>query len=303
MLHRGGAASPAIAIEEIARPKPARLEAVLRMARQKPLGAASALIILALVFVAIFGTFIAPYSPYTMHDDARLVSPGARFWFGSDTLGRDVLSRIIYGARISLWVGVVSVGLGTSLGTVLGLICGFFEGKVDMVVQRIMDSLMAFPMLVLALAIMAVLGQSITNVMLAISIVIIPGASRIVRGTVLSVKQNPYVDAARAIGCDDLRILSRHILPNVLAPIIIIASVQLGGAILTEASLSFLGMGTPPPTPSWGGMLTGEGRRNLEKAPYLAVFPGLAISLAVMGFNLMGDALRDIWDPRLRGTR
>jgi len=284
------------------RPKPKRIETFLRTARAKPLGSISAAIILLLIVAALLAPLLAPYDPYEFQPRGRLIPPGARFLFGSDTLGRDVLSRIIFGARISLFVGLVSVGLGTLGGAAIGLVSGFWEGKVDMVLQRVMDSVMAFPSIVLALALMSVLGSSINNVVLAIAIVIAPGASRIVRGAVLSVKQNTYIEAARSLGATNRRLLVRHILPNVAAPIIIIASVYLGNAIIIEASLSFLGMGTPPPEPSWGGMLSGEGRRNLEMAPWLAIFPGLAISAVVLAFNLLGDALRDVLDPRLRGT-
>jgi ABC-type dipeptide/oligopeptide/nickel transport system permease subunit len=186
-------------------------------------------------------------------------------------------------------------------GTLIGLISGYWEGWLDLGLQRIMDALMTIPGLILALAIVSVLTPNTTNAMLAIAIVIIPGNSRIVRGAVLSAKQNPYVEAARALGCRHLRIIASHILPNVTAPILIIASIWLGNAIFIEASLSFLGLGTQPPTPSWGLMLSSTGRAFMEQAPWLAVFPGLAISLAVLGFNLFGDALRDVWDPKLRG--
>jgi ABC-type dipeptide/oligopeptide/nickel transport system permease subunit len=227
-------------------------------------------------------------------------SPNTEFLFGTDPLGRDVLSRIIHGARISLLVGFLSVALGIAVGTGIGLASGYWEGKVDQVLQRIVDTLMAFPGIVLALAVMAVLGQSLTNIILVIGLVIAPGSSRVVRGTVLSIKHNVYIDASRSVGASDLRIILRHILPNVFAPIIILASVWIGNAIVIEAALSFLGLGTPPPTPSWGGMLAGEGQRNLENAPWLAVFPGVAISITVLAFNMLGDALRDVLDPRLR---
>jgi len=294
--------SEAHAVEAL-RPRAPRLRRLMVTARQKPLGTFSAIIIMAMIIMAIFAPYISPYDPYEPQSNARLLGPSPRFLFGTDGLGRDLLSRIIFGARISLWVGIISVGLGTFSGSILGLISGYWEGKTDLIIQRIMDSIMAFPALVLAMVMMSVLGPSLNNVMIAIAVVIAPGASRIVRGTVLSVKQNQYVDAARCIGATDLRILSWHILPNVAAPIIIIVSVMLGSAILIEAGLSFLGLGTPPPTPSWGGILSGEGRRNMENAPWIALAPGLAISLAVLAFNLLGDALRDIWDPRLRGSR
>ena len=289
-------------VAEVLRARPSRLQSLLRVARSKPLGTVSALIILFLIFMAITADWIAPYSPFEFQPQARLAEPRARFWFGADMLGRDLLSRIIHGSRVSLWVGLMSVGIGTVGGAVLGLLSGFFEGTVDMVIQRLMDAIMAFPPIILALALVSVLGPSITNVMIAIGLVIAPSDSRVVRGAVLSVKQNQYIEAARCIGASNWRILFRHIFPNVVAPILIIASVWLGNAIIIEASMSFLGLGTPPPTPSWGGMLSGEGRRQLERAPWLAIFPGLAISVVVLAFNLLGDALRDVLDPRLRGT-
>jgi peptide/nickel transport system permease protein len=211
-----------------------------------------------------------------------------------------VLSRIVYGARVSLIVGFASVMIGTLLGTALGLVSGYWEGRVDQVIQRGVDTAMAIPGIVLALAVMSVLGQSLTNIILVIGLVIAPGTSRVVRGTVLGVKQQTFIDAAHACGASPARIVLRHLLPNVFAPILVIATVWLGNAIVIEAALSFLGLGTPPPTPTWGGMLSGEGRRNLETAPYLAIFPGLAISIVVLAFNMLGDALRDLLDPRLR---
>jgi peptide/nickel transport system permease protein len=282
-----------------------RLRSLLASARRKPLGTACALVILLCFVVAIFAPIIAPYDPYDFNLNelglpVMLQSPNSQFWLGTDPLGRDVLSRIIYGARISLLVGFLSVAIGTAGGTLIGLASGYWAGKVDQVLQRIVDVFMSFPGIVLALAVMSILGQSLTNIILVIALVIAPGSSRVVRGAVLSVKQNTYIDAARSTGASDLRIAFRHILPNVFAPIIVLATVWIGNAIVIEATLSFLGLGTPPPTPTWGGMLAGEGRRNLENAPYLAIFPGLAIGVVVVAFNMLGDALRDILDPRLR---
>lgn len=275
------------------------------LVRRKPLGAASALILCALVIVATGAPLIAPYNPYKFNLNERglpirMQPPNATFPFGTDPLGRDVLSRIVYGSRVSLIVGFASVALGTLFGTLIGLASGYWEGRIDQTLQRAVDTTMAIPGIVLALAVVSVLGQSLTNIILVISLVIAPGASRVVRGTVLSVKHNAYVDAAYAAGASPWRIVGRHILPNVFAPILVIATVWLGNAIVIEAALSFLGLGTPPPTPTWGGMLSGEGRRNLETAPFLAIFPGLAISIVVLAFNMLGDALRDLLDPRLR---
>src|SRR5207244_9401923 len=257
--------------------------------RRKPLGAVSAALIAALVLTAIFADVLAPYAPEAAQPEIRLSAPSRDHPFGTDDIGRDVLSRVIHGSRISLWVGLLAVGIGTAAGTIIGLICGYWEGRLDLILQRFMDALMAIPGLILALAIISVLTPNTTNAMLAIAIVIIPGNSRIVRGAVLSAKQNPYVEAARALGCGHLRLIASHILPNVTAPILIIVSIWLGNAIFIEASLSFLGLGTQPPQPSWGSMLSSTGRAYMEQAPWLAIFPGLAISLAVLGFNLFGD--------------
>jgi peptide/nickel transport system permease protein len=277
-----------------------RAHALWTTIRRKPLGAVSAAVLVTLVLTAVFADVLAPYDPVDTRPEIRLKAPSWAHPFGTDDIGRDVFSRVIHGARISLWVGLLAVGIGTMAGMVIGLLCGYCEGRLDLIVQRVMDAIQAIPGLVLALAIVSVLKPSTTNAMLAIAIVIIPGNSRIVRGAVLSTKQNRYVEAAQAIGCRHPRIILSHILPNVTAPILVIASIWLGNAILIEATLSFLGLGTQPPTPSWGLMLSSTGRAFMEQAPWLAIFPGLAISLAVLGFNLFGDTLRDAWDPKLR---
>jgi peptide/nickel transport system permease protein len=277
-----------------------RTRALWSTIKRKPLGAVSAALIAVIVLTAVFANVLAPYDPLDADPGIRLARPSAAHPFGTDDIGRDVLSRIIYGSRISLWVGLLAVGIGTAVGMVIGLACGYWEGRLDMILQRVMDAVQAIPGLVLALAIVSVLKPSTTNAMIAIAVVIIPGNSRIVRGAVMSAKQNRYVEAAEAIGCRQPRILLSHILPNVTAPILVIASIWLGNAILIEATLSFLGVGTQPPTPSWGLMLSGNGRAFMEQAPWLAIFPGLAISLAVLAFNLFGDTLRDAWDPKLR---
>ncbi len=277
-----------------------RAGALWRSLKRKPLGLASATVLAVLVLTAVFADVLAPYDPLAAQPEIRLAPPSWAHLFGTDDIGRDVFSRIIYGARISLWVGLLAVGIGTFAGMIIGLACGYWEGRLDIIVQRVMDAIQAIPGLMLALAIVSVLKPSTTNAMIAIAVVIIPGNSRIVRGTVLSAKQNPYVEAALALGSRHPRILATHILPNVTAPILIIASIWLGNAILIEATLSFLGLGTQPPTPSWGLMLSSTGRAFMEQAPWLAIFPGLAISIAVLGFNLFGDTLRDAWDPKLR---
>lgn len=254
-----------------------------------------------LVLAALFAPFLAPYDPYEIRALEIFVPPGHKFWLGTDDFGRDVFSRIIYGARISLYVGLLSVGLGTTMGALIGLISGYWGGTIDDVLQRVMDSLLAFPSLILALAIVAALGQSTTNVIIAVAITTIPSSARVIRASVLSVRTHLYVEAGRALGAPETRLLFAHILPNCFAPYIVLATTALGNAILAEAALSFLGLGTPPPEPSWGTMLSGGAQSYVWQAPWMAIFPGVAISLAVYGFNLFGDALRDLLDPRLKG--
>jgi peptide/nickel transport system permease protein len=280
----------------------ATLRSLRRFVVRKPLGAAGGVMVLLVVLAAVFAPVIATADPYAISGRERLLAPSSEHFFGTDDLGRDVFSRVIHGARVSLKVGLIAVGVSVAAGTVIGLVSGYFGGWLDLVMQRLVDSLMAFPSLVLALTLVAVLGSSITNTMIAIGVAATPGIARVVRGAVISVRTLPYVEAAQVIGAGHARVALRHILPNVAAPIIILATAGLGGAILTEGSLSFLGVGTPQPTPSWGGMLSGSSRTFMERAPWLAVFPGAAITIAVLGFSLLGDAIRDVLDPRLRGT-
>lgn len=243
---------------------------------------------------------LAPYDPYEQYYDRIMVRPNLEHLFGTDNFGRDLFSRVMWGAQISIKVGVVAVSIGTLLGSILGLISGYMGGRLDMVLQRIMDGWMAFPSIILALAIVAGLGPGEINVMLAIGLSQLPTANRVIRGAVLAEKSNLYIEAARAISSSQSRIMFRHILPNVAAPIIVVATIALGQAILSEAALSFLGVGVQPPNPAWGSMLSGHSRTYMLVAPWMAIFPGLAIFLTVMGWNLLGDALRDVWDPRLR---
>lgn len=287
--------------EGVARVQPSLGRRLLRLAKQQPLGAIGGACLLVLVLAAIFAEQISPYGPFTMIYADKLKPISTKHLLGTDQFGRDLFSRIVHGSRLSLGIGLASVTLGTILGAFFGLISGYWGAtRIDTIIQRLMDSLMALPSLILAIAIMAVLGISIINVMIAIGVVLVPRNSRVVRGAVLSTRENQYVEAARVIGCKDARILLYHILPNVVAPIIVLATVELGNAIMTEASLSFLGYGIPPPHPSWGGILSLEGRAFMEMAPWVAIFPGIALSLAVLGFNLFGDSLRDVLDPRLR---
>ena len=268
---------------------------------RKPLGAIGAFIIIFMACLALTAPIIAG-DPLKLNILSALEGPSGDHWLGTDDFGRDLWARIVHGAQISLIVGFAAVAFGSGTGGTLGLISAFYGGKVDMIIQRLMDTLMSIPTLILALAIMASLGQGLFNVVLAIGIVQIPRANRIVRSQAFAVKQSEFALAARAIGAGDARIMALHIFPQCVAPWLIIATAGLGTAIISEASLSFLGLGVPPPEPSWGGMLSGRAREFYSVAPWLAIWPGVAISLAVYGFNLFGDAIRDVLDPRLRGT-
>jgi len=276
---------------------------VWRLIKEKPLGAFGGVIVLGLLLCALLAPWIAthPYDQTNVRN--RLKPPSAQFYFGTDNLGRDIFSRIIYGARVSVTVGFGAVSIGICLATMIGVGSGYFGGKADVLVQRLVDAQMAIPGLLLLLNIMAVLGPGLLNIILALGVVSAAGSSRIIRSAALSVKENQFVEAARAIGASHLRIIIYHILPNIMAPIIIITTVSLGFVILIESALSFLGFGVPPPYPSWGEMLSGSGRSYMQKAWWMATWPGVAISLAVFGFNMLGDALRDLLDPRLRGGR
>jgi ABC-type dipeptide/oligopeptide/nickel transport system permease subunit len=273
-----------------------------RLTRAKPLGAASAAILATLIILAIFADRVAPFDP-TEQDLLHIRSaPSARHVLGTDYNGRDVLSRIVHGARISLTVGFLSVLLGTGMGGVWGLVSGYLGGKFDLVSQRVLEVVLSFPSLILAMIFMAAFGASLAGVILAIAITRIPYATRVIRAVALSVRETPYVEAARAIGASTPSLLVRHISPNCLAPFLVIATAHLGVAILMEATLSFLGAGVPPPAPTWGQMLGGVVSESMRPLWWLVVFPGAAITIAVLAFNLLGDAIRDIVDPRLRGS-
>ena len=290
---------------EIQKRAPWYLELFTRLLREKPLGAIGAMIVVMFFLSAVFADLIAPYGYNETHLADRLKAPDwyGKYPLGTDMLGRDILSRVIYGARISMYVGLGAVGLGTTLAVLLGLASAYIGGKFDIGVQRVVDAWMSFPWLVILLTIMAILKPGLFSVIIALGIGQTFGNSRIIRGSVLSALESQHVEAARSTGCGHLRIIFFHILPNIMAPIIIIASLGLGAAILVESALSFLGYGVPPPHPSWGSMLSGSARTYLETAPWMAVWPGLAISAAVFGFNMLGDALRDLTDPRLRGAQ
>lgn len=270
------------------------------LARRYPLGTVGALIVVVFVLTAVLANVIAPVDPTATNARASLSPPSSAFWLGADFMGRDMYSRIVYGARVSLSVGVGATLLGGILGVAVGLMSGYIGGWFDLVTQRLMDIMQALPLLVMALAMAAALGPSLQNTIIAIAIPLVPNVARVVRSSTLSLREQPFIEAARAIGMSELRIAVRHVLPNTLAPLIVLGTAQLGSAILVEASLSFLGLDIPEPYPSWGRMLSESAAEYVRTAPWLVIFPGLAISLTVFGTNLLGDALRDILDPRER---
>jgi peptide/nickel transport system permease protein len=270
------------------------------LARRYPLGAVGAVIVLVFVLTAVFAGVIAPMDPTATDAKASLAAPGGTYWLGADFMGRDMFSRIVHGARISLAVGAGAMLLGGVLGVSIGLMSGYLGGAFDLLTQRLMDIMQSLPLLVMALVMAAALGPSLENTIIAIAIPLVPSVARVVRSSTLSLREQPFVEAARAVGMGEVRIAVRHVLPNTLAPLIVLATAQLGSAILVEASLSFLGLGIPEPYPSWGRMLSESAAEYVRTAPWLVIFPGVAISLTVFGTNLLGDALRDILDPRQR---
>ncbi len=289
----------------------ALLRVLWRFARRKPLGALGALLVFAMIAIGVLAEIqsrfdipvAAPYHP--VNDQVlteRLEGPSLDHWMGTDQLGRDIFSRIVFGARTSIFIGFGAVLIASGASAVIGIVSGYYGGKVDTAIQRGVDIAIAFPGLILLIFLISVFGQNKLQITIALGVIIAPIASRVVRGAVISIRNNLYVEAARTIGASDLRILWSYILPNVFAIIIVGISIQVGAAILAESSLSFLGFGVAPPEPSWGRMLSAEGRQYMLSQPALAIWPGLAISLAVFGFNVFGDALRDVLDPRLRGT-
>lgn len=282
------------------RPKRSVAAHCLNFARRQPIGAAGMIVVLVMLLLALFADLIAPYSP-TANDFAAMTEPpSAAHWLGTDQFGRDVFTRIIYGARTAMLVGFISAFVGGFVGLVLGVGSAYFGGWIDLVFQRVMDVLMSFPLIILALAVVAIFGTGVQNVIIAITIPLIPRCARVVRSSALSIRSIPYVDAARACGFGHLRIILRHMVPNVMAPFLIMLTAFVGQAILLEASLSYLGLGVQEPVAAWGLMLQGGAEEHAESAPWIAIFPGLAISLTVFGFNLFGDALRDLLDPKLR---
>lgn len=275
-------------------------EASFRFTRRRPLGAIGAAIIGIMIAVAVLAGVVSPYDPLATDYGKLLEAPSSSHWFGTDSFGRDVFTRIIYGSRTALWIGFASSFLGATLGALIGVTSAYFGGKIDLVLQRFMDLLLSFPLIILALVVVSLLGSGITNVILAITVPMIPRCALVVRSSALALREMPFVEAARALGFGPLRIIVRHMVPNVMAPYLIMLTAFLGQAILLEASLSFLGLGVAEPQAAWGLMLRGAAVEFAERAPWMAIYPGLAISLSVFAFNLFGDSLRDALDPKLR---
>jgi peptide/nickel transport system permease protein len=285
---------------QLAAARPSLGKAALTLIRQQPLGAVSALLVIAMILMAVFARHIAPYDPIANHYEHMQLAPSAKFWLGTDQFGRDILSRIIWGARTALFIGFSCAFIGSFAGLVLGVTSAYFGGWFDLIFQRVMDVFLAFPLIIMALAVVAIYGTGAQNVIIAITIPLIPRCARVVRSNALAIREIPYVDAARALGFSHMRIILRHMAPNCMAPFLIMLTTFLGQAILLEATLSYLGLGVQEPTPAWGLMLQGGVEEYAESAPWIAIFPGLAITLAVFAFNLFGDSLRDTLDPKLR---
>jgi peptide/nickel transport system permease protein len=276
------------------------LGGTVRFFRTKPLGAAGLVVVLVFVFLGATAEWVAPQDPLQINFGDMLAPPSAKFWMGTDNFGRDILSRIIYGARTAMLVGFISAFVGATLGLFIGVASAYFGGRWDMFIQRVLDIFMSFPLIILALAIVSVLGSGTENVILAITIIMVPRCARVIRSSAISLREVPYVDAARALGFSHARIIFRHMMPNVVAPYLIMLTAFMGQAILLEASLSFLGLGVQEPTAAWGLMLQGGAELYAETAPWLPIFPGLAITVSVFAFNLFGESLRDVLDPKLR---
>lgn len=290
---------PSAVISPVQQPKESRLKNMLSILMENKAAMAGAIIIAIYILVALFAPLLAPYDPFEIDLKNKLVPPSADHWMGTDDKGRDILSRIIFGSRLSMGVGFASVAFGALFGIILGLVAGYYGKWVDSVIMRMMDVMLAFPGILLALAIISALGPSLINVTIAVGAFSVPLFARIVRGSTLEVKRLEYIDAIRSLGANDATIIFKHIFPNILSPIIVQATLRLATAILSAAGLSFLGLGAQPPSPEWGTMLS-NGRDFLFSAPYIALFPGLAISILVLGFNIFGDGLRDAFDPRMK---
>ena len=283
------------------KPRPFLFDLLRRLFKERPLGAASAVVVLLLVLIAILADVITPFPFAEMHLVDRLTGPSATYPLGTDQLGRDVLSRLVYGARTSLGVGFAATLLSTLVALLIGGVAGFVGGKLDILVQRFVDAWMSFPGLLLLLTVIAIVGQGIAQIIVVLGVTSAIGNSRVIRSAVIGIKENPYFEAARSIGSTPIHTLMRHVWPNITAPVIVVFSITIGGIIIAEASLSFLGFGLPTTVPSWGGMLSREGRQFMEMAPRLAMWPGVALTITVYSLNMFGDAVRDLLDPRLKG--
>ena len=286
-----------------ARPSSGTLHFIGRLFRDKPLGAFGFVICVIFLFCGLFADVLAPYGYNQISPLNRLKPPSAQFWLGTDNLGRDMLSRCLYGAQISVIIGLSAAGLATVVSVFIGIVSGYLGGKLDMIMQRFVDAWMSFPDLIILIVVVSVVGPGMGPVIVLLGLLYGIGGSRIIRGAVLSVRENAYVHAAQSTGASLPRILWRHILPNVMAPVIVLFTTRVGAVILAESGLAFLGLGVPPPAPTWGGMLSGSGRSFMYLAPWLALAPGLAITIVVYAINVFGDALRDLLDPRMRGSR
>lgn len=281
----------------------ATMKFVSRLFREKPLGAAGAVIFLLFLVCGLFADVLAPYGYNQISPANRLKPPSWQFLFGTDNLGRDVFSRCLYGAQLSVIIGFCAAGLATIVSIVIGVVSGYAGGRLDMLVQRLVDAWMSFPDLIVLIVVVAVVGPGLLPIILVLGLLLGIGGSRIIRGATISVRENMYVTATQSMGASTLHILFRHILPNVMAPVIILFTTRVGFVILAESGLSFLGLGVPPPAPTWGGMLSGSGRTYMLQGPWLALAPGLCLTFVVYATNVFGDALRDLLDPRMRGTR
>jgi peptide/nickel transport system permease protein len=293
--------APGAVLVEFAQPRPPGF--ARRLLRDKPLGAAGGVVMLLFLLVGIFGPWIAPYGFNEISPAERLQAPSVEHWFGTDNLGRDLLSRCIHGAQLSVIIGGAAAALATLVSALLGIVSGYFGGKLDLFMQRVVDAWMSFPDLVILIVVVSVLGPGMGQIIVTLGLLLGITGSRIVRSAVIGTREHMYVHAAQSIGADAPRILWCHILPNVMAPIIVLFTTRVGTVILAESSLSFLGLGVPPPAPSWGAMLTGSGRMYMFQAPWLALAPGLCLTAVVYATNVFGDALRDLLDPRMRGSR
>jgi peptide/nickel transport system permease protein len=276
---------------------------VLRLIREKPLGAFGGAVFLVFLFCGVFADLLAPYGMNQISPLNRLKPPSWQFPFGTDNLGRDMLSRCLYGAQLSVIIGFCAAGIATFISVVLGIVSGYLGGKFDLIVQRFVDAWMSFPDLIILIVVVSVVGPGMIQIICTLGLLLGIAGSRIIRGAVVSVRENMYVHAAQSTGASTFRVLWRHILPNVMAPVIVLFTTRVGTVILAESGLSFLGLGVPPPAPTWGGLLSGSGRTYMLQGPWLALAPGLCLTVVVYATNMFGDALRDLLDPRMRGSR